>query len=253
MRFFLFILFIGGVLFTLTQLPVVTGRGMKEVKNALARTETIELSGKTLFISDLHLTAQPALDKQFNLDFSDLENVVIVGDFFNTPEDFAKFGKSHEESLMHVFEQLISDSFSGRIFFISNANAHDTSLKLSHLSFDTFDFTYLGEYGKFTIDGTPALAFHGQQLYGGIFGGGISWLSQKLGNPLPLERLGRKRFGINKDTWIVTGHSHVPAIHYESKTANTGSFAGVPFNFFFRIHKGTGILFEDEEVRLVEF
>ncbi len=116
MRFFLVILFIGGILFALTQLPVITGSGIKEAKNALEQIETIELSGKTLFISDVHLTAKPALKEQFNLDFSNVQNVVIVGDFFNTKEDFWSFGKIEEEVFRTVLNSIVPVNLSGKIF-----------------------------------------------------------------------------------------------------------------------------------------
>ena len=53
MRFFLFLLAIGIGIFVLIELPVATGKGIEEVKKLLEQTQTIELSGKTLFVSDL--------------------------------------------------------------------------------------------------------------------------------------------------------------------------------------------------------
>ena len=235
-----------------TQLPVVTGINAGEVAHAVEQLEPVELSGKTLFISDLHLRYGP-IKEQFNLDFSSVQNVVIVGDFFDSPRDFARFGKTQEESLRKVLADLVPSGFSGKIFFIQGESHDPTLANISRLSFEHFDFINAGKYGKFDVNGVPVVAFHGNELYGGIAGGGISWLAQKFGYPLALERLGRKRFRIDEHTWIVAGHSHVPAINQESKIANTGSFAGVPFNFFFRIHAGTGILFDEGKVQLIQF
>ena len=253
MKFFLFLLCIGGILFTLTQLPVITGGGIKEVKNALAQTETIELSGKTLFISDLHLGAQPALEEQFNLDFSNVQNVVIVGDFFNTKEDFWSFGKTEEEVFRTVLEGIVPANFTGKIFYIHGT--HDPqNLETSKLAFEHFEFFTIGEYGKFQVNGIPVVAYHGHQLHGGVVGGGISWLASKIGQEVVLEKLGKKRFDIPADTWVVNGHSHVPGIDQASKVANTGSFVGAPLNkFIFRLHIGTGILFDSGKVELLEY
>ena len=256
MKFFLIILCIGGIIFTLTQLPVITGGGIKEVKNALDKIETVELSGKTLFISDLHLTARPALEEQFNLDFSDVQNVVIVGDFFNQPKDFESFGNSEPERMETVLKEITPQGFSGKIFFIFSAHSHDPRLKeISRLEIGDFEFVFLGEYGKFLINGKQEIiAFHGGQLHEGIFGGGIAWLAKKIGQEVVLEKLGKKRFDIPADTWVVSGHSHVPGIDQASKVANTGSFVGAPLNtFIFRIHVGSGILFDKGKVELLQY
>lgn len=255
MKFFLFILlFVGAAVFVLLQLPVVTGQGLRQTVQAIEQTETIELSGKTLFISDLHLTAKPALDEQFNLDFSDVANVIIVGDFFNQPEDFASFGNSEEKSFRAVLSEIVPANFAGKIFFIHALNHDPQGLETQKLSFEKFEFFHIGEYGKFNVNGTSIVAYHGHQLHSGIIGGGISWLAEKVGQSLPLERLGKKRFGIDQETWVISGHSHVPGIDQEAKVANTGSFVGAPFNkFIFRIHIGTGVLFDGDKVELLEY
>jgi len=257
MKKFFFILFIIGMIVSFLQLPVVTGRGIQEVKKALAETQTIELSGKTLFISDLHLTAEPSLEEQFNLDFSNVQNVIIVGDFFHSTKHFESFGPSaggEEEILRAVFDKIVPKKFSGNIYSIFGYG-HDPIWKENFkFSSENYEFLYLGEYGKFNINGVQVATYHGQQLHGGIIGGGIGWLSEKMGFPLPLEKLGKKRFGIDKNTWVINGHSHVPGIDQAAKAANTGSFVGAPFNkFIFRIHIGTGILFDEDRVELQEY
>ena len=254
MIFFLFLLVIGIGVFVLIELPVVTGKGIEGARDAIGQVQVTELSGKTLFISDVHLTAKPALEEQFNLDFSDLANVVIVGDFFNTKEDFWSFGTTEEESFREVMAGIVPKDFSGKIFYIHSTTHDPQDLTTTKLSFDTFEFFHIGEYGKFSIDGTNAVAYHGHQLHGGVVGGGVSWLAQKFGQDLVLEKLGKKRFDIPADTWVVNGHSHVPGIDQKAKVANTGSFVGAPFNkFIFRIHVGTGILFDGQNVELLQY
>ncbi len=257
MKLFLLLLLIGIAIFVFIDLPVVTGKNIKEVKEAIVNTKSIELLGKTLFISDLHLTAKPALNEQFNLDFSDVQNVVIVGDFFNTKEDFWSFGPSaggEEESFRAVMEGIVPANFSGKIFYIHATNHDPQNLETSKLAFENFEFFHVGEYGKFSVNGIPVVAYHGHQLHGGMSGGGIAWLASKVGLEVPLEKLGKKRFDIPEDTWVVNGHSHFPGIDQTAKVANTGSFVGAPFNkFIFRIHIGTGILFDGEKVELLEY
>lgn len=256
MKIVLLLCIVALVVFLLVELPVVTGRGVGKVKKALEKTNWIELSGKTLFISDLHLTAQPSLNKQFNLDFSDVQNVVIVGDFFDQPEDFESFGNSEEERMKTVLKEIVPQGFSGKIFFISSPHSHDPHLKeISQFKIGDYEFIYLGEYGKFRVDGKhEVIAFHGGQLHGGIIGGGITWFAEKFGLVLPLEKLGKKRFGIHKNVWLIAGHSQVPGIDQVAKVANTGSFVGAPFNkLIFHIHIGTGVLFDGDHVELQKY
>jgi UDP-2,3-diacylglucosamine pyrophosphatase LpxH len=254
MKIFVLLLPIALVIGLLTQLPVVTGKDIGKSAEMIEETELIELSGKTLFISDLHLVSDIPIEEQFDLDFSDAQNVVIVGDFFDTNEHFEMYGDTEEERLRAVLSEVVPESFAGKIFFI-RGKSHDPLLAtVSKLSFETYEFFYIAEYGVFNIDGTRVVALHGHQLYGGYTGGGLSWAAQKLRYVLPLERLARTRLGIDKDTWLVVGHSHVPAIHKGSKTANTGSFVGAPFNsIVFRVHVGTGVLFHGGETELVKF
>ena len=76
---------------------------------------------------------------------------------------------------------------------------------------------------------------------------------QRFGYSLVLERLGRKKFEISNDTWIINAHSHVPAIDQRAKIANTGSFVGAPFNFFLHLPIGTGVVFDSGDVQLLKF
>lgn len=231
--------------------PVVNGFGIKKTADELRRVEQIELSGKTLFVSDFQLKGTRAGEK-FEVDTSGVAHVVIVGDFFFSPRSFLRLGATDEERLQDALETFIPPAFEGDVYFV-RGRTHDPVLSEPRYDLGGIRFHNLGEYGRFLIDGVPVLAMHGHQLYQGTLGGGLSWLSKTLGYPVPFERLGRKRLGIAEDTWFVVGHSHVPAILHQKKIANTGSFAGVPFNSFFQIHKGTGILLHNKEVNLIEF
>jgi predicted phosphodiesterase len=254
MKVIILIVFISGFIFLLAQLPIITGKASRQVRHDLDNTEIIELSGKTLFLSDMHITAEPSLDQQFNLDFSYVTNVVIVGDFLDSVWDFESFGDTEEERFRVILKSIVPERFTGAMYYI-HALTHDPqALSSTHITFPNFDFYHIGRYGNFLIDGVPVVAYHGDQLHGGFVGGGVSWLAEKFGHSLLLERLGRTRFKIPKGTWIINGHSHVPGINQKEKVANTGSFVGAPFNkYIFRIHVGTGVLFDYGKVELQEY
>ena len=237
-----------GVYF-LWNFPVfITDKGAKE---QLEKQEVIELSGKTLFISDFHLKKWH-VGGSFDLDVSGVKQVMIVGDFFDSKGDFRAYGVTDAERIERGLRTFLPADFTGDGYFVWGYG-HDPVLPESEYSLRKLQFYYLGEFGKFDIDGVSVVMLHGQHLHRGFLGGGFSWLVQKLNYPLLLERVGRNRFELDEDTWLIAAHSHVPALHAESKTANTGSFAGVPFNSFFKIPVGTGIIVEDGEVRLVKF
>jgi predicted phosphodiesterase len=246
--FFIGIILVIGMVIAL-ELPVVLGLGVTEASVRIKALQPIELSGKTLFVSDFHLKSA---EVRVDIDETEIKQFVIVGDFFHGQNYFEQFGETQEERIRKGLETFLPLGFQGNVYFIS-AYTHDPQLEPFTFGYGDVQFFHVGKLAKFSIDGVSVVALHGNELHRGVFGGGISWLFQKFGIPLPLERLGRFRFGIEKEIWFVTGHSHVPALHFESKTMNTGSFVGVPFNDFFRIHVGTGIVVEQGEVELLEF
>lgn len=259
MKIFLIVIFVGVIMlgFILwSEAPIVFGRGSREAARKIENTEAINLQGKTLFISDLHLQDP---EQKIKVDLEGVKNLVIVGDFFNSPGQFLNFGADDKERIKNGLATFLPEDFSGdeksfssstslrsvgNVYFIVGTESHDPRLSISFLDFGNTKFYYLGELGKFKVDGVPVVAFHGQYLHDGFVGAVAAGIGQKLNYPLALERLSRRFFKIDKETWIITGHSHIPALHQESKTANTGSFAGLPFNSILKFDVGTGILFE---------
>ena len=147
----------------------------------------------------------------------------------------------------------LQEGFQGNVYFISSLG-HDPQLDQFEFEFKGVKFLHVGKVAKFLIEETEVIALHGDALYGGIVGGGISWVAKKFGMLLPLERLGKAKLNIAKETWLITGHSHVPGLDQVHKIANTGSFVGAPFNdLIFHIPIGTGIMVKNNKVELVYF
>ena len=253
MHYFLLTILFTSVFFSiliLLSLPVLLGRGVKDTTQKIQNLKPIALSGKILFVSDFHLR-DPKV--RVNLATQGISSIVIVGDFFDSERHFKRFGETLEERIENGLSVFLSKEFQGDIYFIS-AYTHDPQLEQFELEYEQKRFFHVGKMAKFSMQGTEVVALHGNELHDGVFGGGISWFMQKIGFPLPLERLGKQRFKIPQETWFLAGHSHVPALHQESKTANTGSFVGVPLNkLIFHIPIGTGVVIENGEVELMHF
>ena len=243
-----FIALFAGFLFF--QIPILYKRGIDDVAQTIQNSEVIELSGKTLFVSDLHLITPEA---RVNLNVEEISHIVIVGNFFDTQEDFERFGTNLQERIENGLGVFLEEEFTGNVYFISSFN-HDPELDEFELEIKGMKFFHVGKSARFLIEGTKVIALHGDELYNGVIGGGISWLFGKFGILLPLERLGKTKLNIEKETWLITGHSHVPGLDQVSRVANTGSFVGVPFNdLIFHIPIGTGIMIKNDKVELVYF
>lgn len=249
MKRFLLILFFGVVIiFCVAEFPIFVSVDAKDFQKKMEAAETIELSGKTLFISDFHFQDP---ETKISFDVEGVEHIVIVGDLFDSTAHYRIFGEARDDRFQNALARFLPNNFEGDVYFIS-AYTHDPDVPEFEMQ-GPIEFRHLGKLAVFTINGERVLVFHGNELHDGWVGGGVSVLGTWVNLPLPLERFARIRLDIPEDTWVITGHSHVPALHRESKTANTGSFAGVPFNEVLRIPVGTGIIFEEGEIYPVQF
>lgn len=249
------LIFIFGLLVVLglavvySEVPILLRTDVKDLSQTFQNLEPIRLQEPTLFISDLHLKTSTT---RLMFDQEGIKNIVIVGDFFHSPDYFADFGNEDRERIKKGLKAFLSESFRGNVYYIS-AYSHDPQLETMEFEADGVKFSHAGKHAKFIVGEKEVFVLHGNEIFGGAVGGGISRIAQMASFPLLGERIMRARADIPAETWIIAGHSHVPALHPKSKTANTGSFAGVPFNLFFQIHVGTGILFSEGNVRLIEY
>ncbi len=233
----------------LPKLPVLLGSGVAAVAREVHKLPALTLPGGTLFLSDLQLKSPQT---RFPITLPQgVAAVVVLGDLFEAPRYYYRiFGATEAERIQRALETFLPEGFAGEVYFIS-ARSHDPPLPNSEIPLGKVRFRHLGRYARFTLGPLEVLATHGDLFFNGYVGGVVSWAARLVGYPLPLERLGKRRLGLPQDAWLFTAHSHVPAISQRARVANTGSLAGVPFNFFFRIPTRTGILVDQEGVRLV--
>ena len=198
----------------------------------------VKLSGKTVFISDLHINSRHLSQYgaiSVNLQ-EDTKTLIMVGDTF------------HKEDVFNLMNDnpgsLPGTSFCKALTFISNVpkdvyflygEGHDPDF-LSTSDFKNYfmlcdDQTrihLIGEEAVFEVDGVKIIAHHGHWIAGGVADCVVSYFAKQLGQPLVLERLWKKEMGVSDDYWLITGHSHVPAIDYKDKIANSGGWIEIP-------------------------
>lgn len=97
---------------------------------------------------------------------------------------------------------------------------HDPDIKEK-----TLNFIPLGKIAEFDIDGTKIIATHGDDLSDGIL---AYIISRVLKRPI-LEKMWKKFARINRDTWVIFGHSHVAKIDEKHRVASCGGFKKLPF------------------------
>ena len=235
----LVILLVIGVLWILHDLPIlkyaVTGEEVYE------GVKLINLSGKTVFISDMHLDSKnfnenSNRDGMFPVNLpADVENMVIVGDLFDSPKIFNNLAKSANGSkdLSKPFCRALEfvNNSPGNIYFVVGSPSHDPA----YLADSDFDFScessrvhVVGRLAIFEIGGDIFAAHHGDYIAGGGVDCVVSYFSKKSGNPMILEKLWRNFVSLDENYWLITAHSHIPAIDYEKKVANAGAWKHVP-------------------------
>ena len=172
----------------------------------------IPLAGKALFISDVHFSGD-SMDLGTYLVAEAIDNLIIIGDLFHSPEVYYEFGIQTTLQLLNL------DTYSGQIYFIWGP-PHDPLVSIT-----TPNFRTLGHFGFFTTPYYTILAHHGfhRSRYGEI----AFLVNYFISYPL-LEQLWRKRVGIPEEIWVFTGHSHIAKVYPDLKIANCGAFIDIP-------------------------
>ncbi len=198
----------------------------------------LELTGPTLFISDLHLrngVFKFAEDLRAFVQEEGISNLVIVGDLFQSPEDF-EAAAEHGISTLTV---LGLDGFAGKAFWILGSPGHDPE---ETDAMDAYSgLVVLGSSAWIRLGNVKVLGYHGHDLsVVGAFGHGWSRFLDHLG----LERLWKRFARVDESSWVVFGHTHVPGVDGKHLVANCGGWQRIPFLVQ---PAGTGILFLPDE------
>ena len=208
--------------------------------NPLTHAEQLNLSGSTLFISDLHLRAggsfRFAKDLRNFAETMKVSNLVIVGDLFDSRKDARRI--LGNGSFQAFLEMLGLYGLPINIFWVTGSPVHDpVGIAASHLQVEGVKI--LDQCALLRLDRSEVIAYHGHDLSNiGAIGHAWDRFVMRLG----LEKLWRQVAKADERAWVVFGHTHIPGLDVERRIANCGGWVTVPLLVR---PSGTGILFPE--------
>jgi predicted phosphodiesterase len=210
--------------------------------NPAAHAKQLSLKGNILFISDLHLKSNKpfyyARELRNFIETNDVSNLVINGDFFDSPKDAQGIlGISH--SPRNALRVLGLEGLHLGTYWVTGSPHHDPSNLPRNLT-ETESIIPLGKYALIDCGRLKVMAYHGHDLsHKGAFG--HAW--NRFVSNLTLEKLWRRLARVDESVWIIFGHTHIPGVDSISRVANSGSWQRKPFVLPSR----TGILISQHE------
>lgn len=194
--------------------------------NPLAKAESLRLTGNTLFISDLHLkdgqSFEFAKDLKDFIEAKHVSNLLIVGDLFDSPSYALKV--LNNPSFAVPSKVLGVDGLPVKVFWVIGSPSHDP-VNIGANQTEGGKLTILGQCASITCNRVRILAYHGHDLSAiGAFA--HAW--DRFISKLSLERLWKKLANVDRATWIVFGHTHIPGLDSEERVANCGGWMTVP-------------------------
>jgi predicted phosphodiesterase len=183
--------------------------------NPLTTARKYELTGNTLFISDLHLRANTPFPFTGQLracvERENIENLVINGDLFDSPEDAEKILRTGDKLDFLGLREVPLKSY-----WILGSPRHDPHDPT------TTSLNVLGKCAIFIYDGLSVVAYHGHDL---SMKGGIAHAINRFISPLIVEKMWKRLARVDVDTWVIFGHTHIPGLDLKSRIANCGAWA----------------------------
>jgi len=183
-------------------------------RNPLTTAKKYELAGNTLFISDLHLRANTPFPFTEQLracvERENIENLVIDGDLFDSPEDAEKILRRADNLDFLGLREVPLKSY-----WILGSPRHDPRNPTTSLN-------VLGKCAIFTYDGLSVVAYHGHDL---SLKGSIAHGMNKFISPLIVEKMWKRFARVDANTWVIFGHTHIPGLDMKSRIGNCGAWA----------------------------
>ncbi|MHA1595494.1 MAG: hypothetical protein ACTSXJ_04370 [Candidatus Baldrarchaeia archaeon] len=217
----------------------------------------IKLDNKAIFISDLHVNVNDACDGRFLRvlgEFIVNENVkrlVIAGDFVNFVHKSISRDRLEKMIAQAVRTIGIPKNYYIEIFYVTSTTSHDPKVsEMINFSVDNAEV--------FVIPGALILEVNGRTKFCVVHGDYVSrngFLSSILnriaaifGRKLYLERKLKSVIGLDAETWLIMGHTHMPGVDPANRVANCGSWG----SHFARYATRTLILMDRRSLKLLK-
>lgn len=220
-------------------------------KNPCDKLSYLSLNSNTLFLGDLHIKGYYEERfkgiRSFILE-NNVSNLILVGDVFDNPEIYYNLREelgSDKAIIYRLLEILDIEDLKLNIYFILGGASHDPQDISINITINNISFQTVGKCLRIKIYNHKIIATHGDIIVSGPF----SFVISRIFNKPLFEELLRSVFNIDKDTWVIMGHTHNPIIDYKSKVANTGGWTKTPI---LQPPTKRGILVTREGVMLVK-
>jgi len=203
-----------------------------------------------LFVSDLHLDSAESVPRGLPslVEGTRPATLVVVGDLLRAPRDVSSEGQLLD-LVMAVLEKVDRTANLKRVLVTMSEN-HDPPLTKGELTLEHRGAKIMLTHDPILIEasGVRALAVHGDYFCSdGAVTATVELLLLALGVSGATERFLRWKIGVDRNDWVVMGHTHVPMIDQGHRVSNCGSFHGHPM----RGASSTAVLLQDGQLRLV--
>ena len=195
--------------------------------NPVVSAKRLTLRGNTLFISDLHLRSSQSFSYAKNLrhflEINSVSNLIIDGDFFDTPEDGQEILSTSriEGGVLNV---LGLKGSSVNVFWVVGSPPHDPA-ELANEGKDSGGVAVLGDCVIIRCGSLELMVYHGHDMSNrGVYG----HLWDRFVSRLSLERTWRRFANVGEEIWVIFGHTHIPGIDERSRVANCGGWSTSP-------------------------
>ena len=208
--------------------------------NPVTHAKRLSLRGSILFISDLHLKSDQPFEYAGELrnfiENKNVSNLIINGDLFDSPKD--------AQEIFHISQPNVSlldvlglEGLSLDMYWVTGSPHHDPS-NLTKSEIEVEGFEALGRCAFIHCGLCEVMAYHGHDM--SLIGAfGHAW--DRFASRLSLERLWKRLAKIDKNVWVVFGHTHIPGLDETNRVANCGGWQTKPF-----VHPTrTGVLFSE--------
>jgi len=181
---------------------------------------------KIMIVSDVHLwKSKNVNDIGRIVREKNIDAIIVAGDLFDESIEI-----SSTKTIVETLKKAISamDLHNTRLIFIPSRSFHDfRALFIKPLSFTyrDIDIVIIPDIAIFKIDkcNDYIVVTHGDYAFrSGVIAFLLDIIGVKLFRRLSTGELLRKLYSLDRNVWLVYGHSHIGYIDYSKKIINTG-------------------------------